>query len=312
MRTNDLDKKRLSEFQSYSVTELIEGIKPRLEPLGSIQTELLAMKKSMGEMEERLVTKIQLTTEDVLEAMEEAGQARNGEFMGVLKHLESKGLVDRGSTYNIPTALEEILDRVKNEHAGPPIMGTGKPTVVDEGRMEPQIVDKVMKKGQGKEGSKGLVEEHVSGSGDKMAMDEGTGGKASVKCSVIKSGASKIQDWENDRTRVGILPTPAAFKFVEQNYMLTNNMAKFDHAKHQVKKKLKVSQFLRYKVTQPGRRGKLGPKGWPGTWRMISQSHHLLSRDRRMEMEIFGPKRPDGTVAQSKTVFMGFQWIFKG
>ena len=59
------------------------------------------MKKSMGEMEERLVTKIQLTTEYVLEAMEEAGQARNGEFMFVLSILSPRAWLtgDQPTTY---------------------------------------------------------------------------------------------------------------------------------------------------------------------------------------------------------------------
>ena len=119
VKASDLDKKRLHEFQSHSVTELIQGISPRLEPLEELKTGLLGLKEDMVAMEERLARKLQLRTEDVLESVEESKIARNSEHTNVLRHLDSRGLVDKGSSYDIPEALGMILERMgRNKEEG--------------------------------------------------------------------------------------------------------------------------------------------------------------------------------------------------
>ena len=125
VKASDLDKKRLHEYQSHSVTELIQGISPRLEPLDDLKIGMLGLKEDMVAMEERLARKFQLRTEDVLESVEESKIARNSEHTNVLRHLDSRGLVDKGSSYDIPEALGMILERMgRNKEEG--FTGSGR------------------------------------------------------------------------------------------------------------------------------------------------------------------------------------------
>ena len=115
-RAAGVHKKQLGEFKVYAADEVIEGLKPTLDPLGGVakkvgqlQEGLAGMKGEVSEIMKSNTTELHEVSEEVCNTRQRLEEQGNG----VLRALTSNGLYERQDSLDIPAAIKEVLRLIR-------------------------------------------------------------------------------------------------------------------------------------------------------------------------------------------------------
>ena len=228
LRLADRNEKKLVEYKAYSAAEVVEGIKPSLAPISQLMAKVKDLATDLKEMEGRMEEKFKDTKSEIMEISTEVCtgvETGQQNMRNLVQHLSSKGLAYEGSSYNIPGAMAEILEQVKElADLKTPVLDDvtgsfgGDTQEVGVGRQQPIIVRReengaLSVPQLGENMRETLAQEPLVVSGSQVGRRPGN--------SVITQAYRPVL---GSNEGVGMLPTPPQFRVIEQNYVVTREM----------------------------------------------------------------------------------------
>ena len=125
-RLVDARDMQLRDSSSYSATDVIAGLKPTIARMEKVMESCLARDTKFSAD----VSNIQSELRDVRAAVESNATLSSQESENVVRHLGTFGMVDTGSTFDMPAAISAIY-RTVNEDIAPSFRAGNVTTYVD-------------------------------------------------------------------------------------------------------------------------------------------------------------------------------------
>ena len=127
LQSSDANELKLREFKAYSADEVVAGLRPTMVKIDAFlkqASSLTDLVKALDEKLETELTSVRARLSDV------SGEVANSTEVGVqqagniLRHLAAFGIVDLGSSFDIPAALKAVHAMLKDDIA--PVFSSGR------------------------------------------------------------------------------------------------------------------------------------------------------------------------------------------
>ena len=218
VKENDLGKKRLSEYQSHSVAELGESLRPSLEPIVGLVAEVSSLRTLLGSMEERLGSCIKAGTCEVSGVVSKALDEGKSEVSILANKMES-GIFERLGELSSSTVFKERVE--KPSSPGPMVLDDASGEWVFMKKETSTVTEINIKEMISLDGAGGGMFNKSGSSGMGDGLREATGGERSG-IEGDRNPQPVIVPSRSQGGGRGILPTPAEFQFIQQNYVATS------------------------------------------------------------------------------------------
>ena len=113
-------KLKLREYQAYSASEVLEGLQPAMSNLGMFTTKLDKVLEVVRALDEKYTEKLSSLHVEIgeLSAAIVNNAVKSGEHSdNIVRHLGTFGMIDVGSTFNIPNAIQSIYKMLSEDIA---------------------------------------------------------------------------------------------------------------------------------------------------------------------------------------------------
>ena len=239
VRAATVHHKQMNEFKIYAAEEVVDGIKPILAPVAAITRKLDTINNEVKEMEKNINEQVKSNTVEMKEISEEVCSVKEAGDKGiasVLRTLSDHGLYSRKDSSDIPSAIMEILRLVRS-------MAQPSTTLLDDtdgnvGNTDqkqvsltlscdpiPEIIKDTVKTEGGadntntKEASVSQQKQHAESQNPNITLES-------------KPPVNIFRPWDVDQVNMsgnrgglGLLPTPAEFKYIENSFQGTREMS---------------------------------------------------------------------------------------
>jgi hypothetical protein len=118
LRTSDAAELKLREFKAYSATEVITGLQPTMAKIESCVTKVASLLELVKGLDEKFVTEVaslRVVLTDLASDVANNAEISTQQSNNILRHLATFGIIDVGSSFNIPDALKEVHGMLKDE-----------------------------------------------------------------------------------------------------------------------------------------------------------------------------------------------------
>ena len=260
VRTASIHQKQMREYKMYAAEEVVDGIKPSLAPVVAAAGKLDIIKNEITSMGKNITEQVKSNTVEIKEISEEVCSAKETGMKGtadVLRTMSIYGLYDRKDSSDLPSAIMEILSLVRSmTPSSTPLLADtdGNIAVTDQEHIGRNTFAQVQEHGSltvpdytpsnsvkdlGKE-RKDLEEKN--GKNEEYSSVSDVDGEASTTGQIQQTGVpiitaknkpsndifrpwAVVQDgMSTNQGGVGLLPTPAEFKYIEESFKGTWDM----------------------------------------------------------------------------------------
>ena len=138
LKVADANEMKLREFKAYSASEVLEGMKPSLNTIASLSQKLNGVISAISNLDTKFSSEINSVRVEMGELSASISNNSEAAEQGsdkIVRHLGSFGLVNSGSTFDIPQALSSIHGMLSNDVV--PIFKAG---LVERGEPREQVL----------------------------------------------------------------------------------------------------------------------------------------------------------------------------
>ena len=238
VRAATVHHKQMNEFKIYAAEEVVDGIKPILAPVAAITRKLDTINNEVKEMEKNINEQVKSNTVEMKEISEEVCSVKEAGDKGiasVLRTLSGHGLYSRKDSSDIPSAIMEILRLVRSmAQPSTPLLDDTDGNVGNTDQKQvslalscdpiPEIIKDTVKTEGGadntntKEASVSQQKQHAESQNPNITLES-------------KPPVNIFRPWDVDQVNMsgnrgglGLLPTPAEFKYIENSFQGTREM----------------------------------------------------------------------------------------
>ena len=120
LRVVDANELKLCDYQAYSASEVLEGLQPAMSNLGMLMTKLDKVLEVVRTLDEKYTEKLSSLRVEIgeLSAAIVNNAVKSGEHSdNIVRHLGTFGMIDVGSTFDIPNAIQSIYKMLSEDIA---------------------------------------------------------------------------------------------------------------------------------------------------------------------------------------------------